>query len=240
MTTPFTKTFTHVPGYFLPDLSVIESEQFGRRYVTPEGNAYPSVTTVLKDPNDATLRKWKERVGEEEAARISKAATERGNSVHLLCETYLLNKPIDWSSELKAMKARWSLLRPILNKIDNIVFIEQALWSDRRKIAGRVDCIADYNGVRSIIDFKTSTKVKKKEYIQGYFMQATAYSLMFEERFGERIDNIAIIISGDEINQVFEEQRSKFIQPLDNRIGDYWKRQEKQLSKEDQPTLFGL
>lgn len=237
MSSPFAKTFKIVPGYSLPDMEVRESPTLGRRYITPEGNAYPSVTTVLKDPNNDALRKWREKVGAAEADRISLAATERGNRIHFLSECYLTNRTIEWTPDLLKAKGAWTSFRPLLNRIDNVVFIEQALWSDKRRIAGRVDCIADYNGVRSIIDFKTSTKIKKKEYIMGYFMQATGYSLMFEERIGERIDNIVIMISGDTQNQIFEEQRTKFIQPLDAAIREYWKRQDAVVS--DFPTLFG-
>jgi ATP-dependent exoDNAse (exonuclease V) beta subunit len=188
----------------------------GRTYKTPQGKKYPSVTTVLGIQSKAGLEAWKKRVGEAEAQKISTQAATRGTAIHTLAEDYLNNKP-DWNA--KAMPANifsFNQIKPILDKrIDNIWFQEAPLYSDYLQTAGRVDCIAEFDGKLSIIDFKTSRKAKKREWIKGYFMQESFYAVAFEERVGKPIKQLVTIITvdGDE-PQVFVEDR-------DDHIGDF-------------------
>lgn len=136
---------------------------------------------------------WRKRVGEEVANKISKKATGRGTNVHTLCERYLNNKGTgDMMPDAKEM---FVALKPELNRIDNIWYQEQALWSKQLGMAGRCDCIAEFDGVLSIIDFKTSSKIKTKEMIEDYFAQCTAYSLMLEEMIGTPVDQIVVMMS---------------------------------------------
>ena len=196
------------------DFPVIERLDLpeGRRYKVPSGKLYPSVTTVTGHLDKDWYTSWVARVGEEEAARISKKATDRGTRIHALCEDHLLGK--NPMPELVDMDM-WSDLKPVIDKIDNIHALESKLYSDKLELAGTVDCIGEYDGVLSVIDFKTSKRLKDINSIQHYFLQATAYSVMFEELTGIAVPNLAILIGVDhEQPQIFQGKRSSFIQPL--------------------------
>jgi ATP-dependent exoDNAse (exonuclease V) beta subunit len=178
----------------------------GRFYQTPSGGVYPSVTTILAPHSAEGIQKWRKRVGDEEADRISLQARTRGTMVHLIAEKYL--KQEDISTELASLDKlnlrNFKKFKGLLDRISGVRFLEHPLYSDRIRIAGRVDCIADFDGTLSIIDFKTSRRRKVLSYIESYFMQGTAYALMAEERLNLVIRNIAILISVDaDTPQVF-------------------------------------
>lgn len=174
----------------LPKLQKVTKENGTRYYVTPEGNKYPSVTTVLSDEKKKELKRWREWVGEEEANRIKQFAANRGSRFHTHCENYLTNKPVD-----NDMGIMFDQFKPLLNRISKINCLEQHLYSDELKVAGQVDCVGEFDNFPSIIDFKTSSKLKSREHIWDYFMQASAYSYMFLERTGIDIQMITILIS---------------------------------------------
>ena len=158
-----------------------------RLYETPDGNFYPSITTVLSTRNKEGLFKWRERVGNDVANYVARTAAVRGTYVHHMCEDYLNN---DFDEEKHKKKflpyTLFTQLRDsVLQKIDNIYAQECGLYSDKYKVAGRVDCIAEYDGIPSIIDFKTSTSERKDSYNENYYIQASAYAEMFEERTGD-------------------------------------------------------
>ena len=163
--------FNYCPPKELADL---KSETFpdGKRYyLTPDGHKLPSVTTVVGAQKKQAIMEWRKRVGEEEANRISKQATSRGTNVHTICENYLNNKQ-DYMKGIMPDAVEFFLtIKPYLNNINNIHYQEQALWSTQLGLAGRVDCIAEYDGELSIIDFKTSRQPKPREWIDGYFVQ---------------------------------------------------------------------
>jgi hypothetical protein len=186
-----------------------------RRYFTDSGAAYPSVTTVLNVLSRDSIQKWKDRVGEEVANRVSRQASTRGTKIHLLCEDILNNKDIDMANMSLLDKEMFMNFRPLLNRIDNIHGQEIALYSDHLRLAGRVDCIAEYEGKLSIIDFKTSAKPKRKDWIGSYFAQAAAYAVMYEERTGIPIDQsvIMVAVEGDD-PQVFIEKRDNYVELL--------------------------
>ena len=191
--------FTHFDhGITLPQITRKTTET-GRKYFTPEGNAYPSITTVLSIIGKEAIIEWRKRVGEEEANRISRQAGTRGTAVHTLAENYLNNEE-DWKG--KAMPANvfsFSTIKPILDKhVNNIWFQEIFLYSDKLKTAGQCDCIAEYDGVLSIIDFKTSRRVKKEEDITNYFIQLCFYAAAFLERTGIAIKQGVIIMCVDD------------------------------------------
>ena len=186
-----------------------------RKYFTESGAAYPSVTTVLGYQSKDSILQWRKRVGEEEANKISRQASTRGTKIHLLCENYLDNEDVDTSRLSMLDKIMWQSFQPILNRIDNIHAQEIALYSDHLRLAGRVDCIAEFDGKLSIIDFKTSRKPKKKEWITNYFAQAAAYSIMYEERTGTPINRSVILIAvEDEEPQVFIDKRDNYVHHL--------------------------
>lgn len=194
----------------------------GRKYYTETGAAYPSVTTVLGVLSRDSIKAWRKRVGNEEANKISGQAATRGTKIHLLCEKVLDNEEID-TSKLSLLDLEiWNEFRPLLDRIDNIHAQEIALYSDHLRLAGRVDCIAEFDGKLSIIDFKTSKKPKKKEWIENYFAQAAAYAIMYEERTGIPINRsvIMIAVEGDD-PQIFIEKRDNFV-PLLLKARDIW------------------
>lgn len=186
--------FVHCPPKELPDLKSVTLPDGKRIYTTPSGKRLPSVTTVVGAMKKQALMEWRNAVGEEEANRVSRYASGRGNRVHALAEKYLKNDPIDWMREMPDSVAMFRTLIPHMHRINNIHYIEQALWSEKVGMAGRVDLIAEWDGVLSVIDFKTSKKIKTKEDIPEYFAQCTAYSCMYEEHVGVPIDQIVIIM----------------------------------------------
>lgn len=191
--------FTHVDhGIVLPTLTRQTTES-GRKYFTPEGNAYPSITTVLSILGKEEIIAWRKRVGEEEANRISRQASTRGTAVHKLAEDYVDNKP-DWKGKhMPSNIATFNTLRPILDaRLNNIWMQEVFLYSDKLKTAGQVDCIGEWDGVLSIIDFKTSKRVKKEEDITNYFIQMCFYAAAFLERTGIAIKQAVVVMAVDD------------------------------------------
>jgi len=186
-------TFNFCPPKVLADL---KSETFpdGKRYYTLEdGTRLPSVTTVLGAQKKQAIMEWRKRVGEEEANRVSKKATSRGTNVHTLCERYLNNESL--GSVMPDAVEMFRSLKPLLNRIDNIHYQECALWSKQLGMAGRVDCIGEFDGELSVIDFKTSKKIKHISHIEDYFWQTAAYGIMYEELIGVPIQQLVIIMA---------------------------------------------
>ena len=187
--------FNYCPPVDLPEL-VSKTFPDGKRYYTLEdGTKLPSVTTVVGAQKKQAIMEWRQRVGEEEANRISKRATSRGTNVHTICENYLNNKQ-DFMSGIMPDAVEYFLsIKPYLNLINNIHYQETALWSRQLGLAGKVDCIGEYEGVLSVIDFKTASRPKSRDSILDYFWQTTAYALMYEEMIGKPIDDIVIIMA---------------------------------------------
>ena len=207
------KHFNHVEAPTLTEL-IAETTDSGRVYNTPDGNRYPSVTTILSELSKASIIAWRKRVGAEEANRISTQAGSRGTKVHQICEDYLNNKPDYLDGQMPANVFTFKQIQPILDQyVDNIQYLEAPLYSDFLKTAGRVDCIAEFDGKISISDFKTSRKPKKKEWISNYFMQASCYAVMYEERTEIPVSRTVVIIAVDGSEpQVFVENRDNFIE----------------------------
>ena len=198
-----------------------ETSDSGRTYTTPDGKSYPSITTVLSILNEHIIKAWRERVGEEEANRISGKAANRGTRVHSIVEKYLNNE--DTTNFLPHIRQSLENLKPVLDdKVGPIYGLEVPLYSHHLGVAGRCDCIAKYNGVTSIIDFKTSRYIKKKEKISNYFAQGAAYSIMWEERTGMVAPNIVIVMDVDhEKPSVFVEHRDNWTKLLKDTIKEY-------------------
>ena len=189
------KKFIHrddIGDFECPEIQVIDGKRF---YITPDGNSYPSITTILSLQEKPGIDKWREKVGEKEAKRISQDSMRIGTAVHQMAEFYLSNYIIKLKDEDKKIVDTFNRLRFLLGNINNIVGNEIALYSDLLRVAGTADCIAEYNGVPSVIDFKTSRKPKKEEWIDDYYMQTFAYKLMFEEMTGIEIQQIVILVA---------------------------------------------
>lgn len=197
----------------LPSIDATTTNE-GRYYHTPIGDL-PSVTTVLGRKLDKSgLEAWRARVGEEEANRVSTIATRRGSAIHDLAEKYLLDRDDYTSGAMPVNIATFETIRPVLDqRVTNVTCIEGALWSEVLHTAGRVDLIASFDDVPSIIDFKTSKRVKTEDDIQSYFLQATCYSLMLEERTGIITPNIVIIMAVDHDDPlVFVKSRELYVE----------------------------
>ena len=190
------KTFNHV-GLTPIELQTINIDG-KRHYVTPSGNKYKSVTTVISNNQKKVqiINRWRERVGKEEANRICSYSTNRGNKYHKLVENYLNNEHDP--NLYKEYALVWIMFHSslkILDNINNIYLQEAALYSDYLKIAGRVDCIAEYNGKLSIIDFKTSAEEKKQEYLYDYYVQEITYACMLQELYGLKVEQLVTIVA---------------------------------------------
>lgn len=198
----------------LPRQSIerVDDPILGRVYNTPIG-PLKSVTTILSENIPAPqLEAWRQRVGVEEANRISNQATRRGTAIHKALEKYLLNE--DWKTGLMPTNTQTMLsLLPILdNRVRIVRGLEFPLWSRHLKAAGTTDLIAEFDGRLSIVDFKTSKRLKTEDYIQSYFYQTTAYSIMVQELYELVADQLVIIIAVDqEYPQVFIRERNKYL-----------------------------
>jgi len=213
--------FNYCPPKVLQELSA-ETTQYGRKYHLPDGSKVPSITTVLSYFKKDIIQEWRNRVGEEEANRVSRQASNRGTNVHTLCEKYLNNEPNFIRGAFPDALEMFNSIKPILNNIDNIHYQECALYSTVLGVAGRVDCIGEYNGVLSVIDFKTSSKVKTSDMIEDYFKQEAFYALAYQELIGQQIDQLVTIMAVDhEKPLVFIEPTDKWIGPLVKSVTEY-------------------
>ena len=211
-----TKTFTHLATR--PELSFgLRSETINgkRTYVTPDDNIYPSITTVLKELSKADIQKWRKRVGEVEANKISGKASRRGTRLHSVCESYIQNKEEFLNGETPHIVELFKTIEPFFERIDNIQGVELALYSDHFGIAGRTDCIAEFDGVLSVIDYKTSNRIKKKEWCESYFAQGSFYAIAYEELTQIPVSQVVIVIAVDNDQpQLFVEKRNDWVDKI--------------------------
>ena len=212
--------FNHVPVK-LPELKTVTIEQ-KRFYVTPNNNYYPSITTVLSIRNKKGLMEWRKRVGNDVANYVARTAAARGTKVHHMCEDYLNNQHVNWPDKWNEHKKNflpWCIFGQLKDKalgnISDIYAQECGLYSDKYKVAGRVDCIAKYNGVLSIIDFKTSTKERSDDWNENYYIQCSAYAEMFTERTGIEVSQIVIlVVTEDGTVQEFIKEKYEYLDAL--------------------------
>ena len=213
--------FTHLPNQGLPEIKQINIDG-KRHYETPHGT-FISITTLLSSLTPKEILDWRESVGEDVANYVMRVAGTRGTKLHNIVESYLSNEPQnDLVGEHGILAAGlFNLMRPALDKIDKIRAIEQTLYSKNLSVAGRTDCIADFDGHLSTIDFKTTSKIRD-ETNENYLLQATFYATAWEEQTGERIKQI-VIITGAENGQldVKTDDPSKYIGKLKKIIEEH-------------------
>lgn len=206
------------------ELTRIDSPD-GRKYLTPEGKHYESVTTWLgRIKDDTWIKEWKDRVGEKEADKITKRASNRGTRLHESVERYINNESVDIAEMHMFDKILFEPFTKVLDEhVNHIKALEYKLYSNTLKLAGTVDCVAEFDNVLSIIDFKTSKNKKDKEDIDSYFLQTSIYSYMIEELYGIKIDKLVIIMSLDYEGkvQIFEESRRRWSKKLVSLIKTY-------------------
>ena len=186
-----------------------------RIYVTPDGDKYPSITTILGEFSKASIQEWRKRVGETEANKISGKASRRGTSLHSVCESYIKNEDGYLDGQTPNIVELFKNIEPFLERIDNVHGVELALYSDHFGVAGRTDLIAEFDGTLSVIDYKTSSKPKKKEWCESYFAQGAFYGVAYEELTKIPVSQVVIIMSVDnEQPQLFVEQRDDWIHKI--------------------------
>lgn len=181
------------------ELTELEAfERDGERfYPVPSGEDYRSVTTVTSIRSKKSIAQWRKKVGEETANRVSQRASRRGTAMHGIIESYLQNN-LQENNEEPLPNLLFKTCKRYLDLINNIHAIEAPLYSHYLRLAGRVDCIAEYNGILSVIDFKSSTKLKEEKWIENYFVQETAYAVMYYELTGIKVNQIVTIIATEE------------------------------------------
>jgi genome maintenance exonuclease 1 len=209
-----------------PDIPKIKRVNVGgkRRYETPTG-IYVSITTLLHSlPSSPGLAEWRERVGEDVANHMMTSGAIRGTRLHNAVEAYLSNKPMQNIKQEYGVTAAglFELMQPELDHIDNIRAIEEQIYSAKLEIAGTTDCVAEFDGMLSIIDFKSSTWMKDEESIRDYLIQATFYSVAWEELTGQKIEQIVIIMaSEDGMVKVFKSKPTEHMEKLKEAIEEY-------------------
>ena len=199
-------TFTHCN--FLGELELDKKETPGcRLYQLPNGNWVPSITSVTSFYNREVFVSWRKRVGIEEANRITKKATSRGTDFHEAAQAYLENKELDWDEFQPLTKFMFHHLKAELDKINNIHAIERTLYSEYLGLAGRVDCIAEYDGELAVIDFKTSTKIKPEKWVENYFVQEMFYASAYYELTGIPVKKlITLMVTPEGEVKVFDKR----------------------------------
>ena len=198
----------------VPKLQQI-NENGTRVYATPDGSRYPSVTTILSELGREGLDRWRDRIGHEEAARIGARAAARGTKLHMFTEHWLQNDQSVFTGIDLIGQHFFEEFKPLLTSIDNIHCLETKLYSHHLRLAGTVDCIAEYNGQLSVIDFKTASKPKRHDWIHSYFMQTAAYAIMYEELTGIPVPQLVILVAVEDSEpQVFTEPRNRWTQGL--------------------------
>ena len=221
------KQFKHVGNFeFLSKLTT-ENVNGERYYTVDENQKFPSITTITGTLPEKVkgLKEWRKKIGHKEAGKITRKAAARGNAVHSMIEKYLDNK-LDFKFSDPLAIESFRKIQPVLDKyVDNIYAQEAQLWSQHLRAAGRVDCVGQFGGKTSIIDFKTARKPKKKEWIKDYFMQACGYAIMWEERTSIPVNNLVILISPTEGKpQVFVDHRDNWTKALLTQIEYFYQR----------------
>ena len=219
-----------------------------RFYETPEGNKYPSITTVLSNRKKEGLFEWRKRVGNEVANYIARTSAARGTAIHHMCEDYLNNMQRDFPEEFAKHEKKFlyyclfkQLKDQVLKNIDNIYAQEAGLYSDKYKVAGRVDCIAEYKNILSIIDFKTSSKERTDAWNENYYIQGSAYAEMFEERTGIKTEQVVIlVVTEDGTVQEFIKNKHDYLPMLEESLTAWSKLNETSINIDGNVSSSGL
>ena len=192
------------------------------RFYDINGTNYPSVTSILGVRKKVELQQWRDKIGENVANWEMGRAARRGTATHNLIENYIKGEPLEEKSVLPL--GLFKLMKPYIDQITNIHCLETVLYTSKYRLAGQVDCIAEYNGKLSVIDFKTANKERKEEWIDNYFLQCTAYGLMYEELFKKEIDQIVVIIGGEDGSiATYIKEKKDYIKKLETVIEDFYK-----------------
>ena len=220
--------FNHV-SELDPIEMVAEMVEGKRMYRTPEGYKFPSVTTVISNnaAKKANIARWRKRVGEEKANAKTTRATGRGTKYHSIAEDYFNNNlDLKKYNKYPLPVLMFHHSRDTLDRINNIYLQEAALYSKHLELAGRVDCIAEFDGVLSIIDFKTAQEPKREQYLYDYFVQETAYACMLQENYGLTVKQLVTIVACEngETQVVVHPPKKEYFIRLMSYIDEYQQR----------------
>ena len=233
--------FNHVQ-ISLPEVTT-ETINRKRFYVTPEGEKYPSITTVLSNRKKEGLFEWRKRVGNDVANYVARTSASRGTKVHHMCEDYL-NNEFDEEKHKKDFLPFClfnQLKDQALCNMNNIYAQEAGLYSDKYKVAGRVDCVAEYKDTLSIIDFKTSTRERSDDWNENYYIQGSAYAEMFEERTKIKIDQVVIlVVTEDGTVQEFVKNKQDYLPMLEESMNEWSKSNETPINNDGDVSNSGL
>ena len=233
--------FNHIQ-VSLPEVTT-ETINRKRFYVTPEGEKYPSITTVLSNRKKEGLFEWRKRVGNDVANYVARTSASRGTKVHHMCEDYL-NNEFDEEKHKKDFLPFClfnQLKDQALCNMNNIYAQEAGLYSDKYKVAGRVDCVAEYKDTLSIIDFKTSTRERSDDWNENYYIQGSAYAEMFEERTKIKIDQVVIlVVTEDGTVQEFVKSKQDYLPMLEESINEWSKTNETPINIDGDVSNRGL
>ena len=217
--------FLHEDVPFVPiERETIDGVRYYKAMGTDKLIKLPSITSVISHRNKDKFKAWRAKVGEQEANNITRKATHRGTDAHTLIEEYLNNvEPDEMSDVLPLSEFLFKQAKPTLNRINNILCQEQSLWSFEIGIAGSVDCIAEFDGELSIIDFKTSAKPKPREWIEDYFVQCAAYACMLYEMKDIMVKKFVIVMTCEngEVEVYEERDKRKYISLLYDYVGEF-------------------
>ena len=203
----------------------------GHRFYEIDGKNYPSVTSVLSLRKTEGLTKWRESIGEKVANFEMRRCANRGKSLHTLVEQYLNNETPSIRDVLPL--GLFKLMKPYLDQINNIRLVEEIMYSPNLTIAGQVDCVAEYNGKLSVIDFKTANKERIEEWVDNYFLQCTAYSMMYAETYNESIEQIVVLMAAEDGSmKVFVKEPKDYEDELQKAIETFYDTVNPQLQKE--------
>ena len=206
------KLFTHIQTpHLIPKLK--SQSQNGFRYYSVDGKSYPSVTSVLSILSKDGIRAWRDSIGHDVADFETKRASTRGIYFHKICENYLYNKNISEYKKKILSYGLFNLAKSEIDRIDNIYGMEKTLYSHSLKLAGRTDCIAEFDNVLSIIDFKSANREKSPEILENHILQETAYAIMWNELTDIPIQQIVTIVACEngELQTVIE--KPEFYRP---------------------------
>ena len=193
----------------------------GHRFYDIDGKNYPSVTSVLSLRKTEGLTKWRESIGEKVANFEMRRCANRGKSLHTLVEQYLNNETPSIRDVLPL--GLFKLMKPYLDQINNIRLVEEIMYSKNLTLAGQVDCVAEYNGKLSVIDFKTANKERIEEWVENYFLQCTAYSIMYNETFNEPIEQIVVLMAAEDGSmKAFVKEPKDYEDELQNAIRTFY------------------
>ena len=233
--------FNHIQ-ISLPEVTT-ETINRKRFYVTPEGEKYPSITTVLSTRKKEGLFEWRKRVGNDVANYVARTSASRGTKVHHMCEDYL-NNEFDEEKHKKDFLPFClfnQLKDQALCNLNNIYAQEAGLYSDKYKVAGRVDCVAEYKDTLSIIDFKTSTRERSDDWNENYYIQGSAYAEMFEERTKIKIDQVVIlVVTEDGTVQEFVKSKQDYLPMLEESMNEWSRTNETPINIDGDVSNRGL